>query len=258
MKKVFILLISTILVVFSGLSFFVFRNISIVNNNSKSSIDVLWISANFFQKTDKLYLDLDHNGNFLSKKEVQGKTEVRLGVLSQDIMGKVFKVGGARGVLDARDTRTGESLFSQSEWVKVSVLTDGKIKSSQSVPIEEFSSDFQQLLKELKQLAEKQPLTENIKAFLVAETVDPQRVQSIKSDPRRFFGFVTFNEDDLSVAPTIKNAIGALGRQISVQNDLELQNIEKYIKMSNLKSINKDFFMVFANNSYQLHLLPVK
>jgi len=285
MKKV--LIVSALIVILGGLSFFVFRNTSNVNNDSRSldnnkteptlnsvgnkttpevgfkqsvqkPIDALWITTNFFQKTDKLYLDLERTGNLLSKKEAQGKTEIRLGSLSQDIVNKAFKAADTRGVLNARDTGTGESLFSQSEWVRVMMLIDGKLKSSQSAPIEDFPSDFQQLLKELKQLAEKQPLAENVKAFLVAEMVDPQRAQSIKSDPRKFFDFITVGENDLAEAPAIKNAIGALGRQISVRNASELQKIEEYVKRSNLKSDSKEFFIVFVGNSYQLQLLPVK
>ena len=279
MKK--LLIISALVIIALGVSFFVFQNKPIINDSGKISerdsfesangnktigtnqniempIDALWISTSFFQKTDKLYLDLGRNGEFLFKKHLQGKTELRFGNLTENVVNKAFKILDTRGVLNAKDSGEGEPLFSQSEWIRVGMVINGKLKFSQSAPIEDFPLDFQQLLKELKQSAEKQPVAQNIKAFLTAENVDSQRAQSIKSDPRKFFNFISVSEEELNTAPAIKNAIGALGRQVPVRNTSELQKIEEYIKLSNLKSASKEFFITVAKDSFQLQLLLIQ
>ena len=272
------LIISVLIVTALGVSFFVFQNKPAINDSNKISemgssestngnktmsinqniekpIDALWISTNFFQKTDKLYIDLQRDGKFFSKREVQGKTEVRFGSLTQDVINQAFKAVDTRGVLNAKDSGEGEPLFSQSEWVKVGMSIDGKTKFSQSAPIEDFPSDFQQLLKDLKLLAEKQVVAQDIKAFIFAELVDSQRAKSIREDPRKFFVFVEIKESDLIAIPSAKNAIGTVGRQIPLRDNAELQKIEEYIKLSNLKSISKEFFITFDGKSYQLQLL---
>src|SRR3989338_7660693 len=163
MKKIF--LISSLVIIFVGLVFVVMRNRPTVNDvdsfpgANKQSVktpDALWISTSFFQKSDELYFDLDVSGNLIAKKGTKyGKeiAEIRVGSAPQELVEKILKVANARGVLNAKDTGTGEPLFSQSEWVRVSVMLDGKIKSSQAgygVPIEDFPVDFQDLFKELK------------------------------------------------------------------------------------------------------------
>lgn len=276
MKK--FLIISVLVVIALGVSFFVFQNKPAINDNGKISemgssentngnkaietnqniekpIDALWVSTNFFQKTDKLYIDLQRNGDFFSKREAQGKTEVRFGSLAQEVINRAFKVVDTRGVLNTKDSGEGEPLFSQSEWVKVGIFIDGKTKFSQSAPTEDFPSDLQQLLKDLKLLAKKQEVTKDIKAFIFAELVDSQRAKSIKEDPRKFFAFVEIKESDLVAIPSVRNAISMLGRQIPLRDSAELQKIEEYIKLSNLKSVSKEFFITFDGKSYQSQLL---
>ena len=276
MKK--LLIISALVIIALGVSFFVFQNKPIINDSGKISerdssentngsktigtdknvekpVDVLWVSTNFFQKTDKLYIDLQRNGEFFSKKEVQGRTEVRVGSLTQDVISRAFKVIDTRGVLNAKDSGEGEPLFSASEWVRVGMFIDGKTKFSQSAPIEDFPSDFQQLLKDLKLLAEKQAIVQETKAFVSAELVDSQRTKSIKEDPRKFFAFVEIKESDLIAIPSVRSAISTVGRQILLRDGVELQKIEEYIKLSNLKFISKEFFITFDGKSYQLQLL---
>ena len=180
MKKIF--LISSLVIIFVGLVFVVMRNrptvndvdsfpganktestttngtngavkikppSGVANKQSVKTPDALWISTSFFQKSDELYFDLDVSGNLIAKKGTKyGKeiAEIRVGSAPQELVEKILKVANARGVLNAKDTGTGEPLFSQSEWVRVSVMLDGKIKSSQAgygVPIEDFPVDFQ-------------------------------------------------------------------------------------------------------------------
>ncbi|MFC2032342.1 hypothetical protein ACFLUS_03120, partial [Chloroflexota bacterium] len=114
----------------------------------------------------------------------------------------------------------------------------------------------QPLLIELNELAENMPLvTPRIEAFLFVETVSPQRAQSINDDPRTFYEFIVLDESDTISVPVVKNAIQMVSRQIPVRNVPELQRIEEYIKLSNLKSTGKEFFITMSNRSYQLHLL---
>ena len=135
------------------------------------------------------------------------------------------------------------------------MVIDGKTKSSQSAPIEDFPSDFQQLLPDLKSLAEGQPVLQNTKALIVAETVDSVRAQSIKDDPRKFFVFVGVQRSELVAAPSVRKAISALGRQVFLQDNTELKKVEGYIKLSNLKSISNEFFITIDDKIYQLQLL---
>lgn len=230
----------------------------IIKNVTLKPIDALWISTYFFMKPDKIYLDLQRNGEFLStKQEVEGKIEVRFGSLTQDVINRAFKVIETKGFLNAKDLgATYEP--TPSELVKVGMVVDGKIRSSQLAPIEDFPSDFQQLLKDLKFLAERQPLAQNIKALVVAELVDSQRAQSIKDDPRKFFAFVKMGESDFVATPSVGNAIGALGRQVPLRDNAELQKVKEYIKFSNLKSTNKEFFITWDGKTYQLQLLLIQ
>ena len=219
--------------------------------NAEKPIDAVWISTNFYSNKDMSYMDLQRNGDFFSKKEGRGKTEFRFGSLAQSIITRAFNVVNTKGVLNVRNP--GGEAFPGAEWVKVGMVIDGKTKSSPTTEIGNFPSDFQQLLKDLKPLAEAQPIAQDIKASIFSKLVDSQRVKSLKEDPRRFFTFVEVKESDLATSLSIKIAINILGRQIPLRDSMELQKIENYLKLSNLKSVTKQFFITFEGKSYELN-----
>ena len=256
--KIVVLLVSLVCLLLVGLPAFAgcVNTSTSKSDNVTRSDDALWIY------TGSRYLDLQRNGEFLAARgnRNSGIQEVRTGKLSMDITNKAFDIINTSAVLNARDTDPGEQILSQSEWGNIGIMVNQEVKPTSpwgyTEEIEDYPLAFQQLLIELNALAKTMPLaTPGIEAFLFAETVSPQRAQSIKDDPRRFYEFVVLDENDMNSVPVVKNAIQMLSRQIPVYNVPELQKIEEYIKLSNLKSTGKEFFITVSDRSYQLHLL---
>jgi hypothetical protein len=206
---------------------------------SAQSSPAFWISVRPGLKDSRaFYLDLSRDGTCLfaeRRDDMIDATRARLGALPPDLVAEAFEVVGSLAVLDAVDTDPGESIFSSSSWVNVTMMTpdngnDAPRRGSRA-EFDDYPAAFRQLLDDLASRARSLPRADWISGLLVCSRIDTRRAHSIRDDPRGLLQFVVLAGVDAT--PTLARALGSPGRVLAVSGEQEVELISGLVRQSN-------------------------
>src|SRR6185503_7131560 len=140
-----------------------------VRDKPSSVIDALWISILPTRGQFRSYFDLQSDGRFIfAEGDSITMKAPRSGIVSKKLVHRAFQIVSKPSVLNAVDTDPGETIFSDSDWVSIGLMTGGKVKKRggwmyRGEEMKDFPAEFQQLMKELRSIAARLPQATNIK-----------------------------------------------------------------------------------------------
>lgn len=234
---------------------------------SQQASDAVWISIRVSRPAanndSDFYFDLQRDGTILVLRQrvyfaTKGERDLRLGVLSGSVAKRIFQIISAPSVLEARDTETSEQMDSTSDWVNVGARIGGQLKQAPlwgfTEEFKDYPAQFQQVIEELKRIAETLPQTTDVKKLIVASPVDDKRAQAIRDDPRRFFNIMNLSEKEAAELPAMSQAQRTPWRMIPIKNDDEVQRLLDLAKKASPRSTGGGFFLTIAEKAYEIRL----
>jgi hypothetical protein len=142
------------------------------SHGSARCCDAVWVSI--MARLDEpgglnYYLDIQCDGRFLLAKSDKydfKKREIRSGLLAPEVVRRAFRIITNPSVLNARDTDPGEPMFSDSDWVNIGLMTDGKVQRmggwAFAEEFKDYPVEFRNLINELKAVAETLPINMDV------------------------------------------------------------------------------------------------
>ena len=222
-------------------------------------IDALWINILPFRgdfipgKYPKAtYFDLQSDGRFVFAEgdDPSILEVVRSGIVSEKLVRRAFQIVDKPSVLDADDTDPGEPIFSDSDWVSVGLMIDGKLKASggwaYQEEIKDYPVEFRNLVAELKRVAASLPLATTIKALLTAAEVETKRVESMGRDR-----YIVLDEERLKLLPVLKQAILMSRRMVAV-DETQMSRLAELAKLMDPKSTYWGLYTIRGQGFYEI------
>jgi len=223
-------------------------------------IDALWINIlpsrrDFIpgKYPQASYFDLQSDGRFVFAEGDEYSTMkiVRSGILPEKFVRRAFQIVDKPSVLNADDTDPGEPIFSDSDWVSVGLMIEGKVKASggwaYQEEIKDFPAEFRKLIAELRSIAAKLPYATNIKALLSAAVVDRKRVESIGRDR-----FIALDEERLEGLPALMQAILMSRRMVAVEDETQMSRLAELAKRMNPESAYWGLYTIRGQGFYEI------
>ena len=218
-------------------------------------VDAFWINIlpirSEHQKPS--YFDLQSDGRFVFAEGDDPaiiKT-VRSGILPKKFVWRAFQIVNKPSVFKARDTDPGEQIFSDSDWVSVGLVIDGKVKASggwfYQEELKDFPAEFRKLLAELRSVAVKLPHATNIKALLSGGMVEMKRVELIGRER-----FIVLDEEAQDRLPALMQAISMSRRMIAVEDETQMRRLEQLARRLNPQSAYWGLYTIRGQDFYEI------
>lgn len=198
------------------------------------AIDALWICILPTRGQLRSYFDLQSDGRFIfAEGDSITEKAPHSGIVSKKLVQRAFQIVSKPSVLNAVDTDPGETIFSDSDWVSIGLMTGGTVKKRggwmyRGEEMKDFPAEFQQLMGELRSIATKLPQSTNIKALLSAEVVDEKRLGLIGRDR-----FIALDEAALEKFPALKQAVLMSRRMVAVDDEAQMSRLAELARRMN-------------------------
>ena len=222
-------------------------------------VDALWINIKASENSplgkfpQAYYFDLQSDGRFVFAEGDDYSTMkvVRLGVLPEKLVRRAFHIVSKPSVVNAHDTDPGEPIFSDSDWVSIGLMLDGKVKArggwAYQEEFKDFPAEFRELIPELKSVAAKLPQATNIKALLSADVVEPWRMKLIDLDH-----FIVLDEEGLNRLPALRQAVSMSRRMVAVEDEAQMSQFAELARRINPQSVYSAGYKIEGRGYYEV------
>lgn len=223
----------------------------------KDNAEKIWLESNWPAKKQSYYIEIDSEGNFMSKEEKNKKIFIREGQIKKVYAKDFFRETKASEIMTRQNPYESKMLFYKGEILKISAYINGELRRAQA-PIKNFSDSFHFAFSQIKKEIFKFKPENKYLAFITAVPLTGEILGNFEEKDHRIEELKIIETKKLKNQKKIFDAISYPYRLIPIKTEDEISEISEFINTQGLLGMKSLFYIGTTRGNFQCSITELQ
>ncbi len=214
-----------------------------------------WMTVSAIKTGQEYYLEVAQDGQALMREESFKSLTTRRGRISAQLVKDFFREIDNSEIMNLQNVRRSKMIFYQGEILNISAYISGELTRTES-PLNNFGEAFSHAFVELKKVVSGLPQETGVRAFLRAEPIEGEELDTFRGKAAKEDGEVKNIETyDIQKIKPLMAAIQEPHRLIPLETEADAKELQDFISARQLYGLRTLFYLPSTRGTFKCQVL---
>ncbi|PIU18078.1 MAG: hypothetical protein COT18_11235 [Elusimicrobia bacterium CG08_land_8_20_14_0_20_59_10] len=210
----------------------------------------IWMTVSSLKSGRSYYLEVSMDGRAFLREESSKTTVTRRGTIPLQLIKDFIRETENSEVVSAKDIKQHKAAFYRGEVLHISAYISGELTHTEA-PLDSFGEAFAYAFGEIRKAVVKLPVDAGVKAFLRAELLQGEELDSFKNKAAKDGKVPIVETHDIRKVKPLMAAIKDANRFIPLETDAEVKQLRDFINARKLYGLRTLFYLPSTRGTFR-------
>ncbi|MHB0995085.1 MAG: hypothetical protein ACYC2I_01805 [Elusimicrobiales bacterium] len=224
--------------------------------NQGARSNAVWMTVSSIATGQEYYLEVSADGAAILREETPKSLVTRRGKIPPQLVKDFFREIVNSEIVNSQNVKQSKMVFYRGDMLKLSAYISGELTRTVA-PLNNFGEAFSYAFGEVKKAAAGMPKEAALAAFLRAEPVEGDELESFREKAAKEGEVKNIETYDLQKVKALLSAIKEPHRMIPLETEAARRELQDYISTRQLYGLRTLFYLPSTRGTFKCRVLDV-
>jgi hypothetical protein len=224
--------------------------------NQGARSKAVWMTVSSIATGLEYYLEVNQDGTTILREETPKSLSTKRGKIPPQLVKDFFREIENSEIVNSQNVKQSKMVFYRGDMLKLSAYISGELTRTVA-PLNNFGEAFSYAFGEVKKAAAGMPKETALAAFLKAEPVEGDELESFREKAAQEGEIKTIETYDIQKVKPLLAAIKEPHRMVPLETEADRRELQDYITSRQLYGLRTQFYLPSTRGTFKCRVLDV-
>jgi len=224
--------------------------------NQGARAKAAWMTVSSIKTGQEYYLEVTQDGEAIMREETAKTLVTRRGKITPQLVKDFFREIENSEIINSQNTKQSKMVFYRGDIMKISAYISGELTRTEA-PLNNFGEAFSYAFGEVKKAVAALPVETGLKAFLRAEPVEGDDLDSFRAKAAKEGEIKNIETYDIQKVKPLLAAIKEPNRLVPLEDEAAAKELQDFVSTRQLYGLRTLFYVPSTRGTFKCSVLDV-